>query len=210
LVKQEIIFWRYLFKTRYGLLLFPLILTLLAVWLKSFNADLSNQLLIYIVFPVMLFPVVASLYQMGSINHKELLLTYPLNAFFVGWIRPVLLSLVYSAVYTAALRDMGNYSAEELGLAFTSAVFYMILSSFFLIFFKNIALGIVLPLAYLFFGMFTTGTGQGFLYLMQWNRANPNLSLQSCMVTQAAVALIFSLGALYFLKRRNVYHWTSL
>ncbi|EES74464.1 hypothetical protein POTG_00744 [Paenibacillus sp. oral taxon 786 str. D14] len=57
--------------------------------------------------------------------------------------------------------------------------------------------------------MFTTGTGQGFLYLMQWNRANPNLSLQGCMVTQAVVALIFNLGALYFLKRRNVYHWTS-
>lgn len=209
MVKQEIIFWRYFFKTRFILLLFPLILTLLAVPLKSLNADLSDQLLIYIVFPVMLFPVVASLYQIGSINHKELLLTYPLNTFLVGWVRPVLLSLVYSAAYASVLRFTGNYTKEALGLAFTSAFLYMILSGFFIIFFKNIALGLVLPLAYLFFGMFTTGTGQGFLYLMQWNRANPNLSLQGCMVTQAVVALIFSLGSLYFLKRRNVYHWAS-
>lgn len=209
MVKQEMIFWRYLFKTRYILLLFPLILTLLAVPLKSFNADMSGQLLIYVVFPVMLFPVVASLYQIGSVNHKELLLTYPLNAFLVGWVRPVLLSLLYSASYTAVLRFTGNYTTEELALAFTSAFLYMILSGFFIIFFKNIALGLVLPLAYLFFGMFTTGTGQGFLYLMQWNRANPDLSLENCMVTQAVVALIFSLGSIYFLKRRNVYHWTN-
>lgn len=207
MVKQEIIYWRYLWKTQYFLLLIPLILMLLSILPASYDGESTKNLLVFVVFPITSFPIISSLYQIGSIHHKELLLTYPLNLLIFGWIRPVLLSLLYSLAFTGSLMLTDGYTNEELAAAFAATLLYMNLSSFFLIFFKNVAMGIALPLAYLFFGLFTTGSGQGYFYLMQWNRANPDLSLIDCIITQVLAAGIISLSALYFLKRRNKYHW---
>lgn len=180
---------------------------LLSIMVESYDGDLTNNLLKFVVFPIMLLPIIALLNQIGSIHHKELLLTYPLNNLIFGWVRPVLISLVYSIAFTGSLKITNSYTGEELASAFTATLFYMILAAFFLIFFKNVAMGIALPLAYLFFGMFTTGSGQGFLYLMQWGRANPDIILKDCIMTQGVAAAVFSLGSLYFLKQRNKYHW---
>lgn len=208
MVKQEIIFWRYVWKTQFVSLILPLLFMLLAAIFMKSNGDLTKQILNFVVFPIMPFPIIALLYQIGSIHHKELLLTYPLNNFIFGWIRPVIISLIYSLLFIGLLKTTNNYTSEEILAAYTASFFYMILVVFFLIWSKNIALGISLPLAYLFFGMLTTGSGQGFLYLFQWSRPNPNLSIVDCAVTQGIAAVGFSLWALYFLVKRNKYHWS--
>ncbi|WP_334072389.1 hypothetical protein [Paenibacillus sp. A14] len=209
MVKQEIIFWRYLWKTQYVLLLLPIILMALAAAIATYDGDLANNLMKLIVFPILLFPAVASLYHIGSIHHRELLLTFPLNNLWLGLIRPAFLGFIYSACFTISLKTVSPYSTEELASAFISSFFYMILAGFFLVLFKSIAIGFVIPMAYLFYGIFTTGTGEGYFYLMQWARPNPDLTLRDCVVVQAIAAIVFSLGTLYFLAKRNKYHWNT-
>lgn len=155
----------------------------------------------------MLFPIIGAMGQIGSLHHKELLITYPLNSFLTAFIRPFLLSVLYSTLFMCSIKLTNGFNGEELKLAFASVFFYMNLSALLLVFFKNIALGIILPMVYLFFGIFTTGSGQGFFYLMQWGRANPALTNSDCTVTQLIAGLCFILGAWYFLKQRNKYHW---
>ncbi|MBO2942829.1 hypothetical protein JJQ72_02410 [Paenibacillus sp. F411] len=207
MVKQEIMYWQYLWKTQYILLLLPLFFMACSIMAAQYNADLSINLLLFVTFPVLIFPMIATLYQIGSLHHKELLLTYPLNVVLFGWIRPVLLSLIYSLCFTASLMPIKNYANEELVGAYTAAVLYMNLASFILILFKNIGMGIALPLAFLFYGMFTTGSGISSFYLMQWSRPSPDTTLEDCIITQGFTAIILSLAAVYCLKSRNKYHW---
>lgn len=184
-----------------------MMMILVSLLSESLKTDIRKDFLAFVVFPMMVFPIIGSMGQIGSLHHKELLLTFPLNNFLFASIRPLLLSLIYSFFFVGALKMTNGYSGEEISMAFAASVFYMNLAGFFLVYFKNVALGIILPLAYLFFGIFTTGTGQGFFYLMQWNRANSALSISDCMATQLVATGIFNLGALYFLKKRNKYHW---
>lgn len=185
----------------------PLIIMLLSIIFNGHDGDISNNLLKFVLFPIILLPIFALLYQIGSIHHKELLLTYPLNNFIYGWLRPVILSLIYSSAFTGALKLTNGYTTEELLAAFIASLFYMMLATLSLTFFKNIALGIALPLVYLFFGMFTTGSGQGAFYLMQWGRVNPDISLYDCIITQGIASIVLSFLALYFLKHRNKYQY---
>jgi len=189
-------------------MILPIILMLLAIFSKGYDGDMPNNILIFVVFPLLILPIIALLYQIGSIHLKELLLTYPLHNFIFGWVRPITLSIIYAATFIVSLTLTNHYTFEELIAAFISSLFYMILTAFFLILFKNVAMGVALPLAYLFYGMFTTGTGQGYFYLLQWSRANPDISLYDCIIVQGIAALGFSLWGVYLLKHRNKYHWS--
>lgn len=204
MVKQEVKFWKYLWKTQLFFLSFPLLLMLLSLLFRE--GDIGREILRFIVFPCIIFPIIALLNQIGSVQHKELLLTYPINPWVLGAFRPAVISLIYSGLFVLILKNVTSYTKVEVGSAFASSVFYMIMASLFLLVFKNAALGLTLPLAYLFLGMFTTGSGQGQFYLMQWGRPNPNLLIEDTIITQGFTTVVFIFANIYFLKNRNRYH----
>lgn len=209
MVKQEIIFWRYLFKDQFIFLSLPLIIWFLAIIIKLTNTDLALNFITFVGFPIAILPISALLFQIGSTYQKELLLTFPLNNFVFGLLRPFFLSVFYSIIFAFSLKFITNYENNLIFSAAISLLLLMTLASFFLILFKNIALGILLPFIYLFFGMFTTGMGQGSLYLMQWARSNPDLSIINCIITQILAIILFSFWGFYLLKNRNKYTWSE-
>lgn len=203
MVTQELVFLRYLLKNQFMFLALPFVFILTSFFLE--DGSKFSEIMMLFTFPMLVFPIIALLGPIGSIHHKELFVTFPIKVLFVAVIRPLGMITLFSGIFTFALKVSGRYDFLELLGAFIACLLYMIITEFCLIMFKNIALSVIIPICYVMYGMFTTGSGLGILYLTQWGRANPQVTLTDCITTQLSVLFLLIFLCPYFLKKRNKY-----
>lgn len=169
----------YLVKTQTLFLALPIAVCLLSVALRSNDAFSSVQFLALVGFWTVVFPAAAINGPMGSLHQKELFVSLPISPVSFGVVQPVIVFTIYGTILSVAyLACEPNSWNDPILLSIASSLFVSSAALFALTcllinLLKNAAIGLVLALIYMIFGMFTTGTGQGPFYLFQWFRPRP-------------------------------------
>ncbi|MCA0756135.1 hypothetical protein KP806_13850 [Paenibacillus sp. N4] len=169
----------YLMKTQTLFLVLPIAVCLISVGLRSHDTAASVQFLAMLGPLTVVFPAAAINGPMGSLHQKELFVSLPVSPLSFGVVQPVLSFTFYgvllSAAYLACVPNSwtNDSSLSAAGALFVSAIALFALTCLLINLLKNAAIGMVLALIYMIFGMFTTGTGQGPFYLFQWFRPRP-------------------------------------
>lgn len=204
MVKQELILWRYQIKTNFLILSLPLFFLLMSAMGEYLDFHYSKEILLFVCFPLLAFPVIVFMNQIGSLTQKELMITLPVQPWLFGVLRPIIISSFYAgAVMLAAYKLWFGTTGAEV---FAAAFFFMLLTATLITIFKNSAFGICLSLAYLFMGTFTGGSGQSFLYIMQWYRPKPSTNPDDFMTAQLIAGIVCCLINVYFIKKRSHFH----
>ncbi|MFD2114207.1 hypothetical protein ACFSTH_14795 [Paenibacillus yanchengensis] len=201
MVKQELRQWLYLWKTQKHLLLLPIITPIICLFIASKNLQLAKDMVVFVGFPVLIFPMVALFMQIGSLNQQELFITFPITLWRYAIIRPACLSMFYALLY--AIVTIRLHEQVELFLVFIAATLFMLFTGLCIALFKNSAVGLSLSLIILLGGLFTTGSGLGPLYIMQWYRWQPGSSPDQYLKEYIVLIILCSLLTLVVIKNRN-------
>ncbi|KOY79989.1 hypothetical protein I6G82_18965 [Lysinibacillus macroides] len=205
MVTKELTYLIYIIKVYWAFFLIP-ILTLLFILLEfqlGMN-EMGEGTIVLLLFPLSILPIVALFSHIGSLEQKELLITLPLSHWQTGMIRPLILSVLVGLAFTLLVSKYIN-NAFFLS-AFTSILFYFAIASFSISFFKHSGLGVIFPLFYLTFGMFTTGMGQGPFYLSQWYRPKAFTEVNDFIGWQLIAVIILYLGSVFLIKYRSKFN----
>ncbi|MBO2944401.1 hypothetical protein JJQ72_10515 [Paenibacillus sp. F411] len=204
MVKQEVIQWRFVWKTQRPLLLIPIMLWLVVILAGSSSQQLAKDLAVFLLYPSLAFPVVGLMSSIGSAYQKELWITLPVSPWRAGAVRPLLMSLLYAGLFTSVLHRY--YTPAQVAGGCISVLMYMLLIALITTLFKNSAFGLCGGLIFLFFGLFTGGSGQGPLYLMQWYRQVTGLPSDVYLLEQGVFCLVALFGTVQLIRFRERFH----
>lgn len=205
MVKREIGYFYYLIKAYKLLFIIPFFITIFIIIENKLQMNtLGAGSIILLLFPFIILPSIAVLDFIGSLDQKELFITYAVSPFLVGFVRPLIIGVSGSFLFTIIV---AVYIDREIAVSsFCSVLLYFSITSFLISLFKHNGFGLVISLFYFFFGFFTTGMGQGSLYLVQWYRPKMHTDVNDFIFIQLAVAIFLYFLTYICVKYRNYFH----
>lgn len=205
MAKRELIYFYYIFKSYAVFFLIPpFILLIVMIEFQLGMQEVGKGLIALLLFPSMVFPVVGMMGAIGSLEQKELLITYPISPWKHGFFRP----LAWGSIWALLFSIIAAYFLEidRMGGPFASVLLYIAIAAFLTSLFKHAGFGLAGALFYLIFGLFTTGMGQGPLYLGQWYRPRPFVDVDAYMAIQFVAAILLYMLTAVCIKYRHHFH----
>ncbi|TYP69625.1 hypothetical protein [Paenibacillus methanolicus] len=209
MAKGTLSLWGYLAKTQTLFLSLPVVVCFISFALRGGTAFSAVDFLAMIGFWTLVFPAAAVNAPLGALHQKELFVSMPISPVSFGMAQPVVLILLYGGLLSGAYIASSPGPAASGGAGpvvlalFAAAAVMFALTCLLINLFKNAAIGLVLSIAYLFYGMFTTGAGQGTLYLFQWFRPRPHTHPDEYAIIQMMGAVVFLLLNYVVIKYRS-------
>ncbi|GFN30877.1 hypothetical protein [Paenibacillus xylaniclasticus] len=206
MVKSIISLWTYLAKSQAVFIFLPIAACLISIALRNQTAFSALDFLALIGFLTIVFPAAGMNGTLGSLHQKELFVSMPISSLSLGIVQPVVWLTGYGAAisgtyYVVASTD--ERSSNVVFALFAAQAALFALTCFIINLFKNAAIGLSLALIYMIFGMFTTGTGQGPLYLFQWYRPRPFTAPDDLMLGQLVGTAVLLAANYIVIKYRS-------
>lgn len=205
MVTKELKYFLYLVKAYFVFFLIPIIITIfIGIEFSIGMEEIAQGSVFLLLFPLLILPVIGIMDYIGSLEQKEIFITFPISHWLAGFIRPIILGSVISVSFSIIVTIYINN--QLLLSSFSSALLYISLASFFISLTKHSGLGLAMALFYLIFGLFTTGMGQGPLYLGQWYRPRPFTDPNDYILVQLIAVIVVNTLTVYCIKYRSKFH----
>ncbi|SES26311.1 hypothetical protein SAMN04487944_12924 [Gracilibacillus ureilyticus] len=207
MVTRELEFLIYTIKAYKSLYLMPLILAMLIIFEFVIGMEIiAERSLVLVLFPLINLPILSVMSIIGSLEQKELFITLPISHWKVGFLRPFAVSFLISILFSGIVAIYVDNTL--LVSVFSSSLLYLSITTLLITILKHAGLGLGISLSYLMYGLFTTGSGQGPLYLTQWYRPRVMSSENEYIIIQLITVLITHLITVICIKYRSQYHLT--